>query len=160
MSGELWKLQELMCTFHFFTLSKDSIRNGSFVWFWGLLHIASPFCFFSSKWGYYHRSTNLDVFCITIANSIIVPSLLILLFCGQDRDTDMKAFRLRLGGLKFKMITKWWNQPKDLLAAATALLTDLAHLSFVFDVLHWERGSQKWMVVVASIKSGKSLYVE
>lgn len=55
----------------------------------------------------------------------------------------MKAFRLRLGGLKFKMITKWWNQPKDLLAAATALLTDLAHLSFVFDVLHWERGSQK-----------------
>lgn len=55
----------------------------------------------------------------------------------------MKTFCLRLGGLKFKMITKWWNQPKDLLAATSALLTDLASLSFVSDVLHWERGSQK-----------------
>lgn len=86
---------------------------------------------------------NLDVFCVTVDNSIIFPGLLILLFCGGDRDTDVKAFCLRLGGLKFKMITKWWNQPKDLLAATRVLLTDLASLSFVFDVLHWERGSQK-----------------
>lgn len=86
---------------------------------------------------------NLDVFCVTVDNSIIFPGLLILLFCGRDRDTDVKAFCLRLSGLKFKMITKWWNQPKDLLAATSTLLTDLASLSFVFDVLHWERGSQK-----------------
>lgn len=43
--------------------------------------------------------------------------------------------------LKFKMTVKWWNQPKNFLAATAALLTDLAYLPFVSDVLHWESGS-------------------
>lgn len=50
----------------------------------------------------------------------------------------MKAFWLRVSALKCKMIMKWLNQPKDLLAVAAVLLTELAYLSFVSDLLHWK----------------------
>lgn len=53
----------------------------------------------------------------------------------------MKAFWLRVGALKCKVIMKWLNQPKDLLAVTAALLTDLAYLSFVSDLLRWESES-------------------
>jgi len=54
---------------------------------------------------------------------------------------DMKAFWLRLGALKCKMIVKQLNWPKDFLAVTTAFLTDLACLSFVSDLPCWESGS-------------------